>query len=132
MPGKTPQSNGNEPVENGVRNTDVEMKDAKNKGKKGAKDADDEMTVVVPPSKASKQPHKSQDGDGDVSMTEGDAADGGEVKVDPVVQTVTGKRRRPRHPPLSHGCAAGRASRVRMTLTLNSSILQTSRATLPY
>ncbi|KAJ6441042.1 26S proteasome non-ATPase regulatory subunit 3 [Purpureocillium lavendulum] len=90
MPGKTPQSNGNEPVENGVRNnTDVDMKDAKNKGKKGAKDGDDEMTVVVPPSKASKQPHKSQDGDGDVSMAEGDAADGGEVKVDPVVQTVT-------------------------------------------
>ncbi|UNI17536.1 26S proteasome non-ATPase regulatory subunit [Purpureocillium takamizusanense] len=91
MPGKTPQSNGNEPVENGVRNNgDVEMKDAKNKGKKGAKDAtaDDEMTVVVPPSKAAKQPHKPQDGDGDVSMGD-DAADGGEVKADPALQTVT-------------------------------------------
>jgi 26S proteasome regulatory subunit N3 len=82
MPGKTPNSNGKG---NGVRgNKDVEMKDsAKSKGKKPAKDGEDELTVVVPPSKASKQ--ASADADGDVSM------DGEEEKVDPVAQTVAGK-----------------------------------------
>ncbi|KAF4585880.1 26S proteasome non-ATPase regulatory subunit 3 [Ophiocordyceps camponoti-floridani] len=86
MPGKTPKGNGDEPVGNGVRsNDDVDMKDAaKTKGKK-AKDGDDEMTVVLPPSKASKQPSRSHDPDGDVSMA--DNADG-EVKVDPVQQAV--------------------------------------------
>ena len=93
MPGKTPHSNGNEPVENGIRsNQDVDMKDdLKGKGKKAAKDGDEEMTVVVPktrPVKSSAPPDK----DGDVAM--GDEADKdaeGEVKVDPVVQTSTGE-----------------------------------------
>lgn len=69
------------------------MKDAgKTKGKKGAKDGDDEMTVVVPPAKGSKQSSKQpHDADGDVSMAGEDTADDGEVKVDPVVQTVAGK-----------------------------------------
>ncbi|KFA51115.1 hypothetical protein S40293_04743 [Stachybotrys chartarum IBT 40293] len=79
MPGKTPNSNGKGNVVRG--NKDVEMKDsAKSKGKKPAKDGEDELTVVVPPSKASKQ--ASADADGDVSM------DGEEEKVDPVAQTV--------------------------------------------
>ncbi|KAF7548680.1 hypothetical protein G7Z17_g6922 [Cylindrodendrum hubeiense] len=88
MPGKTPQGNGKKPVGSGVRKTkDVEMTDAsKTKGKKGAKDTDEEMTVVVPPSKASKQSSKA-DAEGDVSMDE-DKADEDEAKVDPVVQTV--------------------------------------------
>lgn len=97
MPSKTPHSNGNEPVENGIRNNqDVEMKDdsssLKGKGKKGAKDGDDEMTVVVPPSKASKQSSKppSKDADADVAMEDSDELAEGEVKVDPVVQTVSG------------------------------------------
>ncbi|PHH75337.1 hypothetical protein CDD80_2468 [Ophiocordyceps camponoti-rufipedis] len=87
MPGKTPKGNGDEPVGNGVRsNDDVDMKDAaKTKGKKASKDGDDEMTVVLPPSKASKQPSRSQDPDGDVSMA--DDADG-EAKVDPAQQAV--------------------------------------------
>ncbi|KAK7422089.1 26S proteasome non-ATPase regulatory subunit [Neonectria punicea] len=88
MPGKTP--NGKKPVENGLRKTkDVEMTDA-SKAKKGAKDADDEMTVVVPPSKASKQSSSSKapaDTEGDVSMDDDEAEDS-ENKVDPVVQTV--------------------------------------------
>ena len=97
MPGKTPHSNGNEPVENGVRpNQDVDMKDdapLKTKGKKTAKDGEDEMTVVVQPSKASKQssaPPPPHDAEGDVAM-DGDEAEDLEVKVDPVVQTVSGK-----------------------------------------
>lgn len=94
MPGKTPRNDGNEPLENGVgNNKGVEAKDAKGKGKKAVKDGDDEMTVVVPPSKASTQPHKSQDADGDVSMGDDDAA-AGEPKVDAVAQTVSGKCRR--------------------------------------
>lgn len=90
MPGKTPQKNGKS-AENGLRgNQDVDMKDssAKAKGKKGAKDGDEEMTVVVPPSKASKQ---SADADGDVSMGGEDQAEDGEAKVDPVVQAVAGR-----------------------------------------
>lgn len=65
--------------------------DLKGKGKKAAKDGDEEMTVVVPktrPVKSSAPPDK----DGDVAM--GDEADKdaeGEVKVDPVVQTSTGE-----------------------------------------
>ena len=101
MPGKTPHGNGNEPVENGIRpNQDVDMKDdpasLKAKGKK-TKDGDDEMTVVVPPSKAQKLSSSSSsaqpppaDADGDVAMDVDDKADDGEVKVDPVVQTVSG------------------------------------------
>ncbi|KAL2752116.1 hypothetical protein ACRALDRAFT_2114270 [Sodiomyces alcalophilus JCM 7366] len=90
MPGKTPSRNGNEPLENGVRNDqDVEMKDAKSKGKKGAKDGDEEMTVVVPPSKGSKNSSggPTPDTDDDIAMDE-DKADDGAVKVDPVAQTV--------------------------------------------
>ena len=97
MPGKTPHSNGNEPVENDYRsNKDADVKEgAKAKGKKSAKDADEEMTVVVPPSKAAKQSSAPPpaDADGDVSMSgDKDAAeDNDEVKVDPVVQTIAGK-----------------------------------------
>ncbi|RCI12708.1 hypothetical protein L249_1250 [Ophiocordyceps polyrhachis-furcata BCC 54312] len=87
MPGKTPKSNGDEPVENGVRD-DADIKDAKAKGKKAAKDGDDDMTVVVPPSKASKHPSRSQDADGDVAMADDDDANA-EAEVDPALQAVT-------------------------------------------
>ncbi|OLN81176.1 putative 26S proteasome regulatory subunit rpn3 [Colletotrichum chlorophyti] len=83
MPGKTPTRDGKDPLENGVRdNKDAE---AKNKGKKAGKDGDEEMTVVVPPSK--KAAAKAADGDGDVAMG-GEGNDDAEVEVDPVVQTV--------------------------------------------
>ncbi|KAI1503994.1 proteasome regulatory subunit C-terminal-domain-containing protein [Biscogniauxia marginata] len=95
MPGKTPHSNGNEPVENGIRNNqDVDMTDEKSslkgKGKKGAKEGED-MTVVVPPSKTTKQSSQPPpaDADGDVAMDESDKAEDLEVKVDPVTQAIT-------------------------------------------
>ncbi|KAG7112772.1 hypothetical protein HYQ45_017119 [Verticillium longisporum] len=98
MPGKTPNSNGNKPTQNGYRSTkDVDMKDAKSKNKKGAKDGDEEMTVVVPPSKGTKQPSTlpPPDADGDVAMgDEENADDAAAVKVDPVVQAVAGMWRR--------------------------------------
>ena len=101
MPSK---SNGKEPVENGgIRNSkDVDMKDdgsslkGKGKGKKALnKDgADEEMTVVVPPPKSAKQNAAGSappnDAEGDVVMDDTDKAEDGEVKVDPVVQTVSG------------------------------------------
>lgn len=94
MPGKTPNGNGKEPVENGgyPGSKDIEMKDEsslKGKGKKALKEGDDEMTVVVPPSKKQSSAPQPNDGDGDVAMDDSDKADDGEVKVDPVVQAVS-------------------------------------------
>lgn len=95
MPGKTPNGNGKEPVENGgyPGSKDIDMKDdsssLKGKGKKGAKDGDEEMTVVVPISKKQSSSQPPNDGDGDVSMD--DADKDGEEKVDPVAQAVSGK-----------------------------------------
>ncbi|KAI0836982.1 proteasome regulatory subunit C-terminal-domain-containing protein [Hypoxylon sp. FL0890] len=93
MPGKTPHSNGNEPVENGIRNNqDVDMTDEKSslkgKGKKGVKEGED-MTVVVPPSKTTKQSSQPPppDADGDISM-DVDKPEDLEVKVDPITQTI--------------------------------------------
>ncbi|KAB5542716.1 proteasome regulatory subunit C-terminal-domain-containing protein [Coniochaeta sp. 2T2.1] len=96
MPGKTPDK---EPVENGGYRggKDIEMKDKdeqeqaaslKHKGKKMAKDGEDEMTVVVPPSKKQSSVPPPNDADGDVAMDEAEKADDGEVKVDPVVQAI--------------------------------------------
>lgn len=93
MPGKTPHSNGKEPVENDIRNNkDVDMTDEKSamKGKKNVKEGED-MTVVVPPSKAAKQssqpPHA--DAEGDVAMDDSDKAEELEAKVDPVTQAIS-------------------------------------------
>ncbi|CCF35486.1 hypothetical protein CH063_07259 [Colletotrichum higginsianum] len=88
MPGKTPSRSGKDPLENGVPNSskDAESKDAKSKSKKAAKDGDEEMTVVVPPSK--KAAAITADADGDVAMGDENNADDAEVKVDPVVQAV--------------------------------------------
>ncbi|KAI1773243.1 proteasome regulatory subunit C-terminal-domain-containing protein [Hypoxylon cercidicola] len=93
MPGKTPHSNGKEPVENGVRNNqDVDMTDEKSslkgKGKKGVKEGED-MTVVVPVSKTTRQSSQPPppDADGDVAM-DLDKPEDLEVKVDPVTQAV--------------------------------------------
>ena len=100
MPSKTPQTNGNDPVENGVNGTkDIEMKDdapAPLKGGKGkkAKEGEEEMTVVVPPSKGSKLSAPPQkDDDGDIAMdraVEINGEDAGAVKVDPVTKAVSG------------------------------------------
>ncbi|KAI0104661.1 putative proteasome regulatory particle subunit [Nemania sp. FL0031] len=95
MPGKTPHSNGKEPVENGIRNNkDVDMTDEKSsmkgKGKKGVKEGED-MTVVVPPSKSTKQQSQppQADAEGDIAMDDPDKAQELEVKVDPVTQAIT-------------------------------------------
>lgn len=88
MPGKTPDK---EPVENGGYRGG---KDIKPKGKKVVKkEGDDEMTVVVPPSKAATQASDQppNDAEGDVAMDDAENADeSGEAKVDPVVQTISG------------------------------------------
>jgi 26S proteasome regulatory subunit N3 len=92
MPGKTPDK---EPVENGGYRGGKDMtdKDLKPKGKKASKkDGDDEMTVVVPPSKSSKQSSvpPPNDAEGDVVMDDAEKAAEGEVKTDPVAQTING------------------------------------------
>jgi 26S proteasome regulatory subunit N3 len=98
MPSKTPHANGSDPVENGVNGTkDVEMKDDApttlkgGKGKK-AKEGEEEMTVVVPPSKGSKlSVPPPKDGDGDVAMDRSETTeeDAGAVKEDPVAKAVS-------------------------------------------
>ncbi|KAK2626264.1 hypothetical protein QTJ16_004526 [Diplocarpon rosae] len=96
MPSKTPHTNEDKPSENGINGTkDIEMKDdtpAPLKGGKGKKlkDGEEEMTVVVPPSKGSKLSVPLEDNDGDVAMN-GDEAIVGEdlaVKIDPVAKAV--------------------------------------------
>jgi len=106
MPSKTPHTNGNEPLENGVNATkDVEMKDdapAPLKGGKGKKlnEKEEEMTVVVPPSKGSKlSAPPPKDTDGDVAMDgpeDLNDEDAGAVKIDPVAKAVSGSY--PIHP----------------------------------
>lgn len=99
MPSKTPHNSG-KPTGHGRKPSkssgkDVDMKDAsKSKTKKeSSKDADEEMTVVVPPPKNAKQPASAAktpaaaDADGDVAMG-GEEAE--EPKVDPVEQAVSG------------------------------------------
>ncbi|KAG6197125.1 hypothetical protein E4U35_007632 [Claviceps purpurea] len=87
MPGKTPNNNGNQPIDNS--NDDVEMTDAGDiKPKKGSQKADDKMTVVVGITNKSKQSSKKpHDDDGDITMGGDDVADDGE-KVDLAAQTV--------------------------------------------
>jgi 26S proteasome regulatory subunit N3 len=98
-----PHINGTEPVENGVSTngtSDVEMKDDSSepprKAKQGKdKDGDEEMTVVVPPSKGSKlSGEAAKDREGDVTMEgSGEAKDEtpAEVKEDPVAKAVSGE-----------------------------------------
>jgi len=100
MPSKTPHTNGKEPVENGINGTkNIEMKDdapAPMKGGKGKKmkEGEEEMTVVLPPSKASKlsaPPVKDTEGDVAMDGFEDDLVeDAGAVKVDPVAKAVSG------------------------------------------
>lgn len=96
--GDKPQTNGLEPVENGVNGTeDVEMADeGADQVKPGpGKDGDDEMTVVVPPPKGSKlisEPSKDDEGDiamGDTEKT--DAENSEPEKVNPLVRVNSGR-----------------------------------------
>ena len=100
MPSKTPHTNGTDPVENGLNGSkDVEMKDdgpAPLKGGKGkkAKEGEEEMTVVVPPSKGSKlSAPPPKESDEDITMDgveEVSSEEEGSAKVDPVVRAVAG------------------------------------------
>lgn len=91
-----PQSNGADPVENGVNGEDVDMvDDGPDKVKIGTnKDGDDEMTVVVPPpngTKLSGDPGK--DAEGDVAMDNGGEPKNisQEVEMDPKVKAAAGE-----------------------------------------
>ena len=95
--GDKPTTNGTEPVENGVNGTeDVEMTDKveDHKRQKPGKDAEDEMTVVVPPpnsSKLSGTPIKDLEGDttmGDAHDV--DAIEKGPSAVDPKAKAHAG------------------------------------------
>ena len=92
--GDKPTTNGTEPVENGVKGSkDVEMTDKvedHNRQTPG-KDAEDEMTVVVPPpnsSKLSGPPVK--DLEGDIAMGDADAVAEGPSAVDPKAKAHAG------------------------------------------
>ncbi|KAL9109633.1 MAG: hypothetical protein Q9227_005670 [Pyrenula ochraceoflavens] len=98
MSGDTPHMNGTDPVENGVNGTEnAEMEEESQKKEDPPKsgkdqDGDEEMTVVVPPSKSSKTPNKTvPDADGDIAMevdekaaTQESSNDG----VDPYTKTI--------------------------------------------
>lgn len=80
MPGKTPNKSGDKPVANGTRS-----KAAADKKAAKDKDGDEEMTVVVPPSKGTKQAKTPAAG------AEGDAMDVDDEKeeeVDPTAQAI--------------------------------------------
>lgn len=92
MSGDKGRANGTEPVENGVNGTeDVEMGDESLKSKLN-KDGDDEMTVVVPPTKGPKlagEPGPEESGDVAMDGTDGDA--GKSEVVDTKAKAVAGK-----------------------------------------
>ncbi|RYP05248.1 hypothetical protein DL764_003955 [Monosporascus ibericus] len=92
MPGKTPNSNGKEPVEHAPRNNqDVDMTDEKSSmKKKGGKEGED-VNVVVPLLKNTRQSSAPPppDAEGDVAMDDPDKAEDMEVQVDPVTQAIT-------------------------------------------
>lgn len=112
MSGKAP--NGKKPVGSGARGKkDVDMKDSSS-SKKGkevkqiVREGDEEMTVVVPPTKGKSSKSSGPpeaDSDGDVEMDAPDKTNAEyEPAVDPVVQAITGKplcshRRFPDHHP---------------------------------
>ncbi|RYP47609.1 hypothetical protein DL769_011302 [Monosporascus sp. CRB-8-3] len=91
MPGKTPNSNGKEPVEHAPRNNqDVDMTDEKSSmKKKGAKEGED-VNVVVPLLKNTRQSSAPPppDAEGDVAMDDSDKVEDMEVQVDPVTQAI--------------------------------------------
>jgi len=94
--GDRPQTNGTEPVENGVNGTeDVDMvDDGPEKVKIGInKDGEDEMTLVVPPPKGTKlfgDPGKDAEGDVAMDNTAGTENVSQEAEVDPKVKAVAG------------------------------------------
>jgi 26S proteasome regulatory subunit N3 len=100
MSNNKPPTNGTDPVENGVNGTeDIEMEEDSSKPsgrtKPGKdKDGDEEMTVVVPPPKASKLSGAPQkDDEGDIAMNgvaEADTKEPVEQVDDPKNKAVAG------------------------------------------
>lgn len=93
--GSKPQTNGSEPVENGVNGTDdVDMEDDGHGPVKADRDADEEMTVVVPPPKSSKlSGEQGKDSRGDITMDNIDRTESGTEeaeKIDPKVKAAAG------------------------------------------
>ena len=92
--GNKPQTNGTDPVENGVNGTeDIDMVDEEDQVKP-SKDGDDEMTVVVPPPKSSKlSGHNEQDPEGDIAMDSAEKTDTEGIVpelVDPKIRAASG------------------------------------------
>ncbi|KAL8854031.1 MAG: hypothetical protein Q9221_001154 [Calogaya cf. arnoldii] len=92
--GGRPQPNGTEPVENGVNGTnDVDMVDEGLETLKANGEADDEMTVVVPPPRNSKAiSEQDKDTNGDIAMDNTTQEESGEEdvqKVDPKIKAVS-------------------------------------------
>ena len=100
MGGDKPHINGSDKAENGANGSDdVEMEEASidpGKSAKGkGKETDEEMTVVVPPSKSSKLSDLSQkDGQGGVTMNgDGkiDVETAKEPEIDPRTTAISSK-----------------------------------------
>lgn len=94
MSGDRSHVNGKDKDESDPNGTeDVEMREETNPSK--SKDGDDEMTVVVPPSKSSDLARASQkDSQGDVAMnggTEADDAAVDEPEIDPRKKAIASK-----------------------------------------
>ncbi|KAI4205247.1 MAG: hypothetical protein LQ350_000569 [Teloschistes chrysophthalmus] len=89
--GSKPQTNGTEPVDNGVDGTeDVDMVDDGHPSVNADRDADEEMTVVVPPPKSSKlSGGHDDDPQGDTSMEGDEVGMEGAEKLDPEVKAAT-------------------------------------------
>jgi 26S proteasome regulatory subunit N3 len=99
--GEQPHLNGSAPTENGVDGVPEQEADNLQSTAAGVKksgndkDGDEEMTVVVPPSKASKSPGSSaRDAEGDTVMNGTDGSDSRTLEdgVDPQAKAVEGER----------------------------------------
>ena len=93
-----PQSNGTEPIENGVNGGgDIDMLDEESEKVKFGKEGED-MTVVVPPpnsSKLSGEPRKNDEGDLAMDETDAAAMKGPQTEhIDPMVKAFTGSSSR--------------------------------------
>ena len=91
--GDQPQTNGTEPIENGINGSeDVDMLDDASERVKVGKDGEDEMTVVVPPPNSSKLSGEPViDAEGDLSMEATDSSESAGVEADPRAKAVAGQ-----------------------------------------
>lgn len=103
MSGDKHRLNGTDPAENGINDSeDIEMREESQNSKKGSKpnkdkDGDDEMTVVVPPTKgpnAPSAPEKPTEADLKNGAANGDGASDSEARVDPQEKVISGESRK--------------------------------------